>query len=94
MLSQDPNMITRDPSGTWKLVASTSLKDLAEYFGVLEAVAGQHKKHRNHRAQWKAWLSKRAHTLSELLSPTDDYPWEEFEGPPNDWSLAHIAFTG
>lgn len=41
----------------------------------------------------KKWLSKRAHTLSELLSPTEDYPWEEFEGPPDEWTLSHMAFT-
>lgn len=74
-------------------MASTSLKDLAEYFGVLEAVAAQHKNHEKHRNQWKAWLAKRAHTLSELLSPTDDYPWEEFEGPPNQCALSHMAFA-
>ncbi|MFC8041536.1 winged helix-turn-helix domain-containing protein [Paenarthrobacter sp. NPDC057355] len=87
------NMITRDRTGAWTIVASTSLKDLAEYFGVLEAVADQHKKHKNHREQWKAWLGKRAHTFSELLSPTDDYPWDQFEGPPDEWTLADIAFT-
>ena len=32
-------------------------------------------------------------TVAELLSPGEDYPWEAFEGPPDDWALADMAFS-
>lgn len=87
------NLITRDKYRAWRVVATTSLKDLAERFGVLETVAAQLRKYQQDRIIWKEWLSKHAHTVAELLSPTDDYPWETFEGPPDEWTLAHLAFT-
>lgn len=87
------NLITRGKDFAWSIVSATSLKDLAERFGVLEAVVVQLKKYEHDRTIWKEWLTKRAHTVAELLSPTDDYPWEEFEGPPDDSTLAHMAFT-
>ncbi|WP_139359685.1 MarR family transcriptional regulator [Arthrobacter sp. SRS-W-1-2016] len=87
------NLISRDKGLAWSIVAATSLKDLAERFGVLDVVAGQLKRYQQDRIIWKEWLTKRAHTVAELLSPTDDYPWETFEGPPDDWTLAHMAFT-
>lgn len=87
------NLIARDKGRAWSVVATTSLKDLAEKFGVLEAVAVQLRKYKEDRTVWKEWLSKRAHTVAELLSPTDDYPWEQFEGPPDDVTLVHFAFN-
>jgi len=42
---------------------------------------------------WKEWLSKNVNTVAELISPGEDYPWEEFEGPPDDWGLADMAFS-
>jgi hypothetical protein len=87
------NMITGGRTPGWSVVATTSLKELAEHFGVLEAVAAQHHKYRIERTIWKEWLSRRAYTVAELLSPGEDYPWETFEGPPEEWSLAHMAFT-
>ncbi|WP_309233457.1 MarR family transcriptional regulator [Pseudarthrobacter sp. AB1] len=87
------NLISRDKGLAWSIVAATSLKDLAERFGVLDAVAGQLKKYHQDRIIWKEWLTKRAHTVPELLSPADDYPWETFEGPPDDWTLSDMAFA-
>jgi DNA-binding transcriptional ArsR family regulator len=87
------NMIARDNTRAWSVVAVTSLKDLAEYFGVMEAVAAQLHRYRLERILWKEWLSKNVNTVAELLSPGEDYPWEDFEGPPEDWAMADMAFT-
>jgi DNA-binding transcriptional ArsR family regulator len=87
------NMVARDPVRAWSVVAATSLKELAEHFGVLEAVATQLHKYRIERILWKEWLSKNVNTVAEMLSPGEDYPWEMFEGPPDDWALADMAFT-
>ncbi|QQQ64339.1 MarR family transcriptional regulator (plasmid) [Paenarthrobacter ureafaciens] len=87
------NMIVRNNTRSWTIVSTTSLQELAEYFGVLEAVAGQLQKYRVERIVWREWLSKNVNTVAELLSPTDDYPWEAFEGPPDDWTLADMVFS-
>lgn len=86
-------MVARGLARDWSVVASTSLRDLAEHFGVLEAVAAQLHRYRIERILWKDWLSKNVNTVAELLSPGEDYPWEMFEGPPDDWALADMAFT-
>ncbi|MET4143766.1 MarR family transcriptional regulator [Arthrobacter sp. UYCo732] len=86
-------MISRNAAREWAVVASTSLKELAEHFGVMEAVAAQLHRYRIERILWKEWLSKNVSTMAELLSPGEDYPWEMFEGPPDDWALADMAFT-
>jgi DNA-binding transcriptional ArsR family regulator len=86
------NMIARNNARAWSVVASTSLKDLAEHFGVMEAVAAQLQRYRIERILWKEWLSKNVNTVAELLSPGEDYPWETFEGPPDEWALADMAF--
>jgi hypothetical protein len=86
-------MIARDNKRAWSVVAVTSLKDLAEYFGVMEAVAAQMHRYRLERILWKEWLSKNVNTVAELLSPGEDYPWEDFEGPPDDWAMVDLAFT-
>ena len=87
------NMVSRGKKRDWSVVPSTSLKDLAEHFGVLEVVAAQLQRYRIERILWKEWLSKNVNTVAELLSPGDDYPWEAFEGPPDEWALADMAFT-
>lgn len=87
------NMVSRDLRRSWSVVATTSLRELAELFGVLEAVAAQLQRYRVERAIWREWLSKNVNTVSELLSPTDDYPWEEYEGPPDEWALTDMAFS-
>ena len=87
------NMIARDTSRAWAVVNTTSLKDLAEQFGVLEAVAAQLQRYRIERILWKEWLFKNVNTVAELLSPGEDYPWETFEGPPDEWALADMVFT-
>lgn len=86
-------MITRGEERAWSVVARTSLKELAEHFGVMEAVAAQLHRYRIERVLWKEWLSKNVNTVAELLSPGEDYPWETFEGPPDDWSLSDMAFS-
>ncbi|MDZ4351676.1 MAG: MarR family transcriptional regulator [Arthrobacter sp.] len=87
------HMIARDTTRAWSVVTTTSLKELAEHFGVLEAVAAQLQRYRIERILWKEWLSKNVNTVLELLSPGEDYPWEAFEGPPDEWALADMAFT-
>nr|AAS20173.1 hypothetical protein [Paenarthrobacter aurescens] len=87
------NLVVRSPSRAWSIVAGTSLRQLAEQFGVLEAVALQVQRYRNDRIIWREWLSKNVNTVSELLSPDEDYPWEIFEGPPDEWSLSDMAFN-
>lgn len=86
------NLISRDAERSWSIVATTSLKQLAERFGIVEAVAAQVQRYRTDRIIWRDWLAKNVNTVTELLSPDDDYPWEMFEGPPDDWSLSDIAF--
>jgi DNA-binding transcriptional ArsR family regulator len=86
------NLVARDPVRAWSVVATTSLKELAEHFGVMEAVAAQLHRYRIERILWKEWLCRNVNTVAELLSPDEDYPWEAFEGPPDDWALADLAF--
>lgn len=87
------NLISRDGARSWFIVAATSLRQLAEHFGVLEAVAVQIQRYRNDRIIWREWLAKNLNTVAELLSPDDDYPWDMFEGPPDEWSLSDMAFS-
>ncbi|WP_461171217.1 MarR family transcriptional regulator [Arthrobacter sp. Z1-15] len=84
------NMVSREYG--WTVVAGTSLNTLAEYFGVLEAVANQIQTYRIQRAQWWEWLARNANVVQLIPAPDDDYPWEEFEGPPDDLTLADLAF--
>jgi DNA-binding transcriptional ArsR family regulator len=86
------NLVARNAGKFWTVVASTSLKQLAEHLGVLEAVAAQLQRYRQDRIIWREWLAKNVNTVAELLSPGEDYPWEMHEGPPDEWSLADIAF--
>jgi DNA-binding transcriptional ArsR family regulator len=86
------NLVARDAARARSVVAGTSLRQLAEHFGVLEAVATQIQRYRNDRIIWREWLARNVNTVAELLSPGDDYPWELFEGPPDAWSLSDIAF--
>lgn len=87
------NLVTRNGGRAWSVVATTSLRQLAEHLGVLEAVAGQLQRYRIERIIWREWLASNVNTVAELLSPGEDYPWEAFEGPPDDWVLADIAFS-
>ena len=87
------NLVTRNAGKSWSVVATTSLKQLAEHLGVLEAVAAQLQRYRIERIIWREWLASNVNTVAELLSPGEDYPWEAFEGPPDDWALADIAFS-
>lgn len=84
------DMISRD--GGWSVVSATSLKNLAEYFGVLEAVAAQIQTYRIQRALWREWLARNANVVQLMPATDDDYPWEDFEGPPDDVTLADYAF--
>jgi DNA-binding transcriptional ArsR family regulator len=86
------NMVARNADRAWSVVAATSLKQLAEQFGVLEAVAAQLQRYRIERIIWREWLAKNVNTVAELLSPGEDYPWHQFEGPPDDWAMPDIAF--
>lgn len=86
------NLVARDGGRSWSVVTTTSLTQLAELLGVLEAVAIQVQRYRTDRIVWRGWLAKNVTTVAELLSPGDDYPWEMFEGPPDEWSLSDLAF--
>jgi hypothetical protein len=86
------NLVARDAGKAWSVVTATSLRQLAEQLGVLEVVAAQVQRYRTDRIIWREWLAKNATTVAELLSPGEDYPWEMFEGPPDEWSLSDVAF--
>lgn len=86
-------MAARNQQRAWTVVTTTSLKELAERFGVLEAVAAQLHRYRIERIVWREWLAKNVNTVAELLSPDEDYPWETFEGPPDEFTLAGLAFS-
>lgn len=68
------NMVARGAAGAWAVVASTSLNDLAEHFGVMESVAAQMQRYRNDRVIWREWLARNVSTVAELLAPEEDYP--------------------
>lgn len=86
------NLVARSGSaGGWLIVPGTSLAVLAEHFGILEAFAAQIRRYRAERAQWRAWLAGHTLSVQMLLSPGEDYPWEMFEGPPDDVTLADLA---
>jgi len=87
------NLVARNAGKSWSVVPSTSLKQLAEHLGVLEAVAAQLQRYKQDRIIWREWLATHINTVSELLSPGEDYPWETFEGPPDEWTLADVAFS-
>ncbi|NMR32323.1 MarR family transcriptional regulator [Crystallibacter degradans] len=77
------NMISRI-AGRWHIVKETSLRTLAEYFGVLEAIGRQMQRYRSERVQWLQWLLKRALSGEPILAgPNDDYPYWQY-GPPED----------
>lgn len=85
------NLAQRTKQG-WVLVTSTNLSSLAESLGVLDLVLNQVTLYREQRAQWRAWLFERMNRLPQLLEPDEDYPFELFNGPPDDWSLSDMAF--
>lgn len=87
------NLVARSTGKFWSIVTATSLRQLAEHFGVLEAVAAQLQRYRQERIIWREWLARNVNTVAELLSPGEDYPWHEFEGPPDEWSLSDMAFS-
>ncbi|WP_400160547.1 MarR family transcriptional regulator [Arthrobacter sp. BPSS-3] len=87
------NLVARNAGKSWAVVSSTSLRQLAEQLGVLEAVAAQLQRYKQDRIIWREWLAKHVNTVAELLSPSEDYPWETFEGPPDEWTLADVAFS-
>jgi hypothetical protein len=87
------NLVSRGAGRAWSIVSGTSLRQLAEQFGVLEAVALQLQRYRNDRIIWREWLAKNVNCVPQLLSPDDDYPWELIEGPPDEWSLSDMAFN-
>ena len=76
----------------WEIVQGTSLASLAESLGVQEVIAELIFRYRAQRQLWREWLAKRVASPLLFLSPDDDYPWETFEGPPDEWSLSDIAF--
>ena len=92
---QSWRLVQRGESRAWSVLQETSLRLLAEKLGVLDAVASLIARYRAERLTWRVWLAKNGAGSEPVLpSPTDDYPWEEFEGPPDEWTLADIAFAG
>lgn len=75
----------------WTVVSSTSLSSLAEFFGVLEAVARQLHRYKTERALWHQWLAKRALTRQPVLAAADEpYPYWHFESLPEERNLIDI----
>ncbi|MDB5243860.1 MAG: hypothetical protein JWP57_4486 [Spirosoma sp.] len=77
------NMISRS-NGRWTVVAATSLRQLAERFGVMETIGHQLARYRRERQAWRQWLETRESAKVHLLSPSDSYPFWLYEGPPDD----------
>ena len=84
--------LARKTATGWEMVQGTSLVSLAESLGIQEFIAGLIFRYRAQRQLWREWLAKRVAGPLLLISPDDDYPWETFEGPPDDWSLSDMAF--
>ncbi len=76
------NLIGRR-AGQWHVVRGTSLRRLAEYFGVLEDIGQQLARYRQERAAWREWLAHRAAPGLQLLHPDEDYPFWHDAGPPD-----------
>lgn len=84
------SLAERTPSG-WSISTVTSLNAVAEVLGVLETVLEQVLRYKHQRDLWREWLARRGSGLAMLPSPEDDYPWEQFCGPPDDWTLSDLA---
>jgi hypothetical protein len=86
------NLVERSgPCQEWRVVSTTSLALLAEHFGVMEDFARRLRRYRAERAAWRSWLARHTLSVQMLLSPEEDYPWETFEGPPDEVTLADLA---
>ena len=87
------NLITRS-GNAWVLVAGTSLRTLAEYFGVLEEVSSQIALYRRQRAAWHAWLDVRQAPPGILATLMDDYQYRDEDIPhwPDDFG-EHATLT-
>ncbi|MEV7649063.1 MarR family transcriptional regulator [Arthrobacter sp. NPDC089319] len=84
-------MIQRTREG-WEFVEATSLRALAERFGVLESIGAQLKRYRTERAIWHQWLAKRLLSKEPLLAlAPDDYPYWD-DGPPEEQSLVDLVY--
>jgi len=87
------NLVERGPAG-WTIVESTSLRALADYFGVLEDVAAQIGHYRRQRATWHAWLDDRMNTFGSLATLDDDYEYRDDDIPfwPDEYG-DHASLT-
>ncbi|MGL3808130.1 MarR family transcriptional regulator [Paeniglutamicibacter sp. R2-26] len=74
------HLIRRTETG-WTVESPSKLRTLAEYFGVLEAIAVQYAAHRQQRAQWHAWLDNRMNAFGSLALITDDYEYTDEDIP-------------
>ncbi|MFJ6419161.1 MarR family transcriptional regulator [Paeniglutamicibacter sp. NPDC091659] len=74
------NLVSRTADG-WIITNPGKLRTLAEYFGVLEAMAAQHATHRIQRAAWHSWLDSRANAFGTLALMTDDYEYADEDIP-------------
>ena len=89
------NLIDRR-TGQWHLVHSTSLRRLAEYFGVLEDIGQQLARYRQERVTWREWLAHRsAPGRLQLLLPDEEYPfWHDYGPPDNERTLLELSRFG
>ena len=87
------NLITRS-GNAWVLAAGTSLRTLAEYFGVLEEVASQIALYRRQRAAWHVWLDARQALCGVLATLGDEYQYRDEDVPhwPEDYG-EHATLT-
>ncbi|ERI35616.2 hypothetical protein M707_20705 [Arthrobacter sp. AK-YN10] len=87
------NMISR-AAGRWQIVKETSLRTLAEYFGVLETIGRQMQRYRSERAQWLQWLLKRALASEPVLAgPDDDYPYWQYGPPEEEQTIGALLYA-
>jgi hypothetical protein len=84
------SLAERTSSG-WSIARGTNLNAVAEVLGVLEIVLDQVVRYKQQRELWREWLARRGSGLAMIPSPEDDYPWEQFCGPPDDWTLSDLA---
>jgi hypothetical protein len=84
------SLAERTPAG-WSITLGTNLNAVAEVLGVLETVLEQVIRYKQQRELWREWLARRGSGLVMLPSPEEDYPWEQFCGPPDDWTLSDLA---
>lgn len=74
--------------GTTWVETGANLGFLAELLGASDAVAAQRDEYGLQRRIWVTWLMSRASQVV-MVSHDEDYPFELFEPPPDEWMQTH-----